>query len=119
MSNNIINIGVVGGGKLGTYHIQKLLKKSNSNLIGIYDSNPIVMENHKKEYNINIFDNLDSLIKKCNAIIIAAPTSKHYEISKYALKKGVHIFIEKPITNNLNDAIELISIAEEKNRIIL
>ncbi len=38
MPNKIINIGVVGVGKLGTYHIQKLLNKENCNFIGIYDT---------------------------------------------------------------------------------
>ena len=118
MSDNKINIGVVGAGKLGTYHIQKLLKQPETHFVGIYDSNKELMQNHKEEYNINIFDSLDSLINKCEAIIVSTPTSKHYDVSKYALERGLHVFIEKPITDNLNDAIKLSSIANAVGKII-
>ena len=118
MSDNKINIGVVGAGKLGTYHIQKLLKQPETYFVGIHDSNKELMQNHKEEYNINIFDSLDSLINKCEAIIVSTPTSKHYDVSKYALERGLHVFIEKPITDNLNDAIKLSSIANAVGKII-
>ena len=118
MSDNKINIGVVGAGKLGTYHIQKLLKQPETHFVGIHDSNKELMQNHKEEYNINIFDSLDSLINKCEAIIVSTPTSKHYDVSKYALERGLHVFIEKPITDNLKDAIKLSSIAKTVGKII-
>jgi len=118
MLNNIVNIGVVGAGKLGTYHIQKLLNKKSCNFIGIYDTDAKIMDSHKNQYNINTFNNLESLIKECDAIIIATPTTYHYEVAKYALNKELHIFIEKPITENLDDALELQSIAQKKNKII-
>ena len=118
MSDNKINIGVVGAGKLGTYHIQKLLKQPETHFVGIYDSNKELMRNHKEEYNINIFDSLDSLINKCEAIIVSTPTSQHYDVSKYALERGLHVFIEKPITDNLKDAIKLSSIAKTVGKII-
>ena len=113
-----INIGVVGTGKLGTYHIQKLLKQSKINFIGIYDSNKDLMNSHKENYNIEIFDDVAKLIERCDAITIATPTTEHYNISKFALEKGRHVFIEKPITDNLEDAIRIDAIAKENNRIV-
>ena len=118
MIENKINIGVVGTGKLGTYHIQKFLKQSECNFVGIYDSNKELMEDHNRNYHVNIFDSVDSLIEKCDAITIATPTVTHYELAKYALEKGLHVFIEKPITDRLDDAIKLSSIAEKNNKII-
>ena len=118
MLSNIVNIGVVGAGKLGTYHIQKLLDKSNCNFIGIYDSDLDIMKSHEDKYNINAFDNLELLMKECDAIVIATPTTYHYELAKYALDKEKHIFIEKPITDNLSEALDLRSMAHKKNRII-
>ena len=118
MPNNIINIGVVGVGKLGTYHIQKLLNKENCNFIGIYDTDLDIMESHKNKYNINTFDSLGSLVKECDAIVIATPTIYHYKVAKYILSQERHVFIEKPITDKISNALELKSIAQKKNRII-
>ena len=113
-----INIGVVGAGKLGTYHIQKLLKQKNVNFIGIYDSNTNLMQSHKEQYNIETFNDITELFKKCDAITIATPTTEHFSISKHALEMGLHIFIEKPITDRLEDAVNINSMAKENNRII-
>ena len=115
---NKINIGIVGTGKLGTYHIQKLLNQKYVNFVGIYDSNKSLMESHKKQYNVKTFDDVDKLFEKCDAITIAVPTTEHFNISKYALERGLHIFIEKPITDNLDDAICIDSIAKENNLIV-
>lgn len=117
MTDNI-NIGVVGTGKLGTYHIQKLLKQNYVNFIGVFDSNKDLMKSHKKQYNVETFDDIGKLIEKCDAITIATPTTEHFNISKYALERGLHIFIEKPITDNLEDAVNIDSIAKENNRIV-
>ena len=118
MSDNKINIGVVGAGKLGTYHIQKLLTQPETHFVGIYDSNTELMRNHKEEYNINMFDSLDSLINKCEAIIVSTPTSKHYDVSKYALERGSFNLHGNPIVHDLKDAIKLSSIAKTVGKII-
>ena len=118
MINDKINIGVVGTGKLGTYHIQKLLKQPTCHFVGIHDLNRKLMESHKQQYQLNIFDNMASLVEKCDAIIIATPTITHYELAKYAIENNLHVFIEKPMTKQLDHAIELSSLAKKKNRII-
>ena len=118
MPKKIVNIGLVGAGKLGTYHIQKLLNKENCNFVGIYDTEKRIMDNHKSEYGINTFDNLEALFKQSDAIVIATPTTFHYEISKNALSKNLHVFIEKPITDSISDANILKSIAKKNNKII-
>ena len=113
-----INIGVVGTGKLGTFHIQKLLNISNAKLVGIHDSDKELMRKHAEKYNVNTFDEVDKLIEKCDAITIATPTTEHFNVSKHALENGVHIFIEKPITYKLEDAFDINSMAKQNNKIV-
>ena len=113
-----INIGVVGTGKLGSFHIQKLLNIPNVNLVGIYDSNKELMRVHEEKYNIEAFDEVGKLMERCDAITIATPTTEHFNVSKYALENGLHIFIEKPITNKLEDAFKISDIAKENNKIV-
>ena len=55
------------------------------------------------------------LIKKCDAIFIATPTTTHYQYAKECLEMGKHILLEKPMTNNLNEAKELVELAKKKN----
>ena len=113
-----INIGVVGTGKLGTFHIQKLLNISNAKLVGIHDSDKELMRKHAEKYNVNTFDEVDKLIEKCDAITIATPTTEHFNVSKHALENGVHIFIEKPITYKLEDAFDINNMAKQNNKIV-
>ena len=56
MFNDIVKIGVVGAGKLGSYHIRKLLSKENCDFIGIYDVDLKIMKDFEDRYNINIFN---------------------------------------------------------------
>ena len=116
--SNKINIGVVGVGKLGTYHMKKLLNHKDVNFTGIYDSNKNLMLNRKQEYNVNIFNQIDDLIKECDAVTVATPTVEHFNVSRHALEKGLHVFIEKPITANLKDAIKIDSVAKSNDRIV-
>ena len=118
MLNNIVNIGLVGAGKLGTYHIQKLLNKENCNFVGIYDSDLRIMESHRSEYDVSIFNTLEDLIGESDALVIATPTTYHYDIAKIALNENRHVFIEKPITDNTIDALNLRSLAQKNNKII-
>ena len=117
MTENI-NIGVVGTGKLGTFHIEKLLNIPKINFVGIHDSNIELMLKRKEKYNINTFNEVSELIEKCDAITIATPTTNHFNISKYAIENGLHVFIEKPICNKLEDALKINDIAKSNDRIV-
>ena len=116
--NDKINIGVIGIGKLGTYHVQKLINIPNVNLIGIYDSEQSSMDKCMQNYGVETFKDITMLLNKCHAITIATPTITHYEVAKKALEKGLHIFIEKPITDNIDDAIKISDIAKKNDRLV-
>ena len=64
-----INIGVVGTGKLGTYHIQKLLRQNYVNFIGVFDSNKDLMKSHKKQYNVETFDDIGKLSRSSRWLV--------------------------------------------------
>jgi len=61
------------------------------------------------------FPDFDSLLDECDALVNVVTTISHYELSKKALEKGIHVFIEKPITSELWQAEELVKIADERN----
>jgi len=64
-------------------------------------------------YNCIAYNNAEELINEVDAIDIVSPTQSHYGYAKYALKKGKHVFVEKPLCETLEEAEELLNLAEE------
>ena len=118
MNYSKINIGIIGVGKLGTYHVQKLKKNQKCNLIGVHDLDESSMKRCSEDYNVKAFNNIEYLLDQCDAITIATPTITHYNVAQKALERGLHIFIEKPITDNIKDAIKISDIAKQNNKLV-
>jgi predicted dehydrogenase len=114
-NNHMLNIGVLGVGHLGKIHLKLIKEIPGFNLIGIYDTNESLAAQVAAEYNTQYFKNIDDLIDKVDVVDIVTPTLAHYEGAVKCLKKSKHVFIEKPITNTLAEAKELISLANEAN----
>jgi predicted dehydrogenase len=109
---NKLNIGVVGIGHLGKLHTKMFSEIDNCNLIGIYDLNDSEAKLVSSEFKVKAFNSADSLLKKVDAVSIAATTVAHYDIAKQCLTAGKHIFIEKPITATIPQAEELVELAD-------
>ena len=119
MSNSqTIKIGVLGVGYLGEFHVQQLQLTPNVNLIGLYDINAERGSAISKKYDVEFYQQVDDLIELCDGIVIATPTSSHYEIAKNILNKGKHVFIEKPIVSTIGQADSLIELADKNNLFI-
>tara|TARA_Y100001970_G_C14197719_1_gene839151 strand:- start:982 stop:1971 length:990 start_codon:yes stop_codon:yes gene_type:complete len=113
-----INIGIIGTGRLGSFHIEQYQTINNINIVGAYDVNNEQLDVIKNKYDITIFNNINELLKQCDAVSIATPTTTHFDIAKKAMHNNCHVLIEKPITKNIQEAQDLVQIAEEKNLII-
>ena len=107
-----LNIGVVGTGHLGKLHTKMFKEIENCNLVGINDSNIRQAKVVGKEFDVNVFESINDLLIKVEAVSIAATTSAHYDLAKICLDKGKHIFIEKPITATIPQAEEIVEMAE-------
>ena len=113
-----MKIGVIGVGHLGNFHLKKLSEISEISISGLYDIDLKRAERMSKDHNIPSFFSLGSLLNASNAVSVVTPTHSHYNITKQALDADCHVFIEKPITDNLNRARALLKKAEERNKII-
>ena len=118
MKNKKILYGIIGVGHLGNFHTQQSLKISNFNLIGVYDTNHKRGKEIALKYKTIYFDNIQSLLIKCDAVSIVTPAVYHYKMATIALKNNCHIFIEKPFTTSIKDAKKLISLAAQFKKII-
>ncbi len=106
-----LKIGVIGTGHLGKLHIKMLKQIDACSIVGIYDSNKTVAENAGEEFRVNVFENLDDLLEKIDAVSVSATTSAHYDLAKKCLEKNIHVFVEKPITVTIPEAEEIVELA--------
>ncbi|WP_424245626.1 putative dehydrogenase [Elusimicrobium posterum] len=110
-----IKIGVIGAGKIGTFHTRTLAKMEGMELVGVADPDIMRAQKLAWEHNCTPYDKYENLIPQVEAVVVAAPTPLHHKIGMYALEHGVHTMMEKPIASNMEEAKELIDLAKEKN----
>ena len=110
----MLKAGVLGAGHLGKIHLRLLAESDQYELVGFYDEDAINAKRVADEFGYQAFDNLNELIDQVDVIDIVTPTLSHYQCAIKAIEKGKHIFIEKPITNTLEEAKGLIGLADQK-----
>ena len=103
----MLKAGVLGAGHLGKIHLRLLNQSDAYELVGFYDADE---ENAKKvaeEFGYTYFNTIDALIDAVDVVDIVTPTLSHYDCAIQSIAKGKHIFIEKPITNTVEEAEEI------------
>ena len=111
----MLQAGVIGCGHLGKFHIKQLSESKRYQLVGVYDKNLDIAKAVSKEFNCDFFDNPDDLISKSDLICVVTPTPFHFEYAKKCIVSGVHVFIEKPVCDNINDSNKLIQLNKKRN----
>lgn len=113
-----LRVGVVGVGYLGKFHAQKYRRMPDVTLVGVVDPDLERARQVAEENGTAHFPVHQSLFGKVDAVSIAAPTPDHFAIAKAFLENDVDVLIEKPITSVLEDADQLIQLAESRGLII-
>ena len=113
-----IKIGVVGVGHLGHFHLKQLKGIPNVSISGLYDSDPKRADEMSILHNVHSYSSLDEMLNESDAVSIVTPTSKHYSVADKALNGDCNLFIEKPITDNIDHAELLLNKAKKLNKII-
>lgn len=109
-----LKVGVLGAGHLGKIHL-RLLKESNSyDLMGFYDPDTKAAKvlSEKKVY--TAYETMEALIEAVDVVNIVTPTKMHHEMAIQCLTAGKHVFIEKPITQTVLQAEEIIQLANAR-----
>ncbi|NQY11512.1 MAG: Gfo/Idh/MocA family oxidoreductase [Flavobacteriales bacterium] len=109
------NIGVLGAGHLGKIHLKLLKEIKGYNIVGFYDPDEEKCKEAKKKFGLHVFNSADELIEVSEIVDIVTPTLSHYDCAVKALRSSKHVFIEKPITNTVQEAKELIDLTSEAN----
>ena len=113
--NKMLKVGVLGAGHLGKIHLKLLHQSKKYELIGFYDPDIAIGQSVAKEFKYTYFEQLDALIDAVDVVDIVTPTLSHYNCAIKAITKGKHIFIEKPITNTVEEAEHIRLLVSENN----
>ncbi len=108
-----MKIGVLGAGHLGKIHIRLLKEIEEFELVGFFDPNPTSAKLVSDEFGVKSFSTIQDLLNAVEVVDIVTPTLSHYDCSIQALKAGKHIFIEKPVTNSLEEAYQISKLRAE------
>lgn len=112
----MLNIGLVGVGHLGKIHLKCIgLAEGAYALTGIYDTDGELARSVGEEHHVRVFDSLGELIAASDVVDVVTPTPTHYDVVSRALEGGCHVFVEKPLTETLEQARRLIELSEAKN----
>ncbi len=111
----MIKIGIVGANEISKKHIEKLLEMKDFDLVGFYDHDDEGAQNIESNFGINRFINYNDLLAKTDAIDVLSPVGSHYNFVSSAIRQIRHVFVDKVLSENLDEAKELNSLAEEAN----
>ncbi len=113
-----IKIGILGVGHLGRFHTQNYKTISAAEIVGVYDVDAKRLEQIAEEFQVTPFHHLPDLLQQIDAASIVVPTVNHFEITRACLEQGVHCLVEKPITSTLEEADQLIALANKHSLIL-
>lgn len=112
----MLKIGVFGAGHLGKIHIRLLLELNDEfEFVGFYDPNDQNAQLATEQFGVKRFDDAESLLDAVDCIDIVTPTITHFDLASKALRKSKHVFIEKPVTETVDEARMLMELAREAN----
>ncbi|MDG1263060.1 MAG: Gfo/Idh/MocA family oxidoreductase [Flavobacteriaceae bacterium] len=108
-----LKIGVLGAGHLGKIHLRLLKESEFYDLVGFFDSDKNTANELAKKEGYVAFESIEKLLSEVEVVDIVTPTPYHHEMAVICLKAKKHIFIEKPITQTVIQAEEIVQLAKE------
>ncbi|WP_288072476.1 Gfo/Idh/MocA family oxidoreductase [Hydrotalea sp.] len=111
----MLKVGVFGVGHLGKYHLNNWKEIKDVKLVGFFDPNNDAAKEVANHYGLKRFLDEDKLMDACDIIDVVVPTDKHFEICMSAIRKGKHVFVEKPFTHTIQEAKSLVNTVKEAN----
>ncbi|MHB8622294.1 MAG: Gfo/Idh/MocA family protein [Sulfuricaulis sp.] len=113
----MINIGLVGVGKMGISHLAILGAHPQVDVVAICDSATYITSVLRKHSGIATYKDVDKMLKECklDGLFIATPTSSHFDLAKTALENGLHLFVEKPLCLSAEQSEQLAQLAVENH----
>jgi len=113
-----IKVGVVGVGYLGSIHARIYSRMLDVTLVGVVDVDPAAAKRVAGEVNCEVFESVQALSDRVDAVSIVVPTSLHREVSEPFLKEKIPVLLEKPVAHTIEDAEAITSLARTKDTLL-
>ena len=109
----MLKIGLFGVGHLGKFHIKNWKEIDQIEIVGFYDPDDKNAEEVTMSFGLKRYSDMHQLIEDSDAIDIITPTQFHFQVCEAALRKTKHVFVEKPLANNMQEASALLKLTKE------
>lgn len=109
----MLKVGILGVGHLGKFHLNNWKEIKQAELVGFFDPNDENAKEVEKKYGLKRFINAEALMDECDAVDIIAPTTFHFDLCYAAIKKGKHVFVEKPMADTLEQGKQIVKMVKE------
>lgn len=113
-----LRVAVVGAGHLGKIHARLLSSQKNVQLVAVADPSPAAQQHVLDQFETEAVSDYRKLFGKIDAAVVATPTRTHFSIAQELLSEKIHTLIEKPLTDSVSDAQELVHLADRNDCII-
>jgi len=111
----MLKVGVFGVGHLGKFHLNNWKEIPGCELVGFYDPDEKNAEEVIAKYGLKRFNDPGKLLTEIDAADIVAPTDHHFSLCEAAIRRGKHVFVEKPLAQTMDEAHALVKLVRESN----
>lgn len=119
--SNQVRVAVIGTGSLGKEHARiyaDLAKAGLAEFTGVFDANPEAARTHAARWGVRAFASVAEAAEVSDALSVVTPTVTHHAIARELLSLGRHVLVEKPMTDNSDQAQDLVRLAQEKGLVL-
>jgi predicted dehydrogenase len=109
----MLKVGIFGVGHLGKFHISNWKEIEGVKIVGFFDPNNDNANEVINTHGLKRFSDEEKLIEACDVIDVITPTDLHYEVCMMAIRKGKHVFVEKPLAHTLQEGKDLVNMVRE------
>lgn len=113
-----VRIGVIGTGRMGQSHCRVYSNLRHAKFVGLCDANAELGKEIARRHEVAFFRDVDSLLENVDAVSVCTPTPDHFAIVKRCLDQNIHVMVEKPFTETLEQA-EALKDAASKSKVVV
>ena len=119
--SDVVKVAVLGVGGLGQHHARiytEMEQAGDVEFVGLYDPNLERAREIAEKNGVRALESMEAALEQADGVSIVTPTVTHHELASKFLKAGCHVLVEKPITDEADQAAELVQLAQENDRVL-